>query len=399
MNISSHFLRIYGGKFLFLICLLKFTQAGAASAAPEETLARAIFIGDVMVHERQLQGARRSVSWDFAPQFRRVKPLFGDALVAANLETVFAGEKSGFAGYPSFNTPDDLACALTDLGVNVVTLANNHILDRGFKGAARTTETLDAAGIKWTGLAYGRVNPSEPLLVEHGGLRWAFVNYSYGSNSRLESNIPSGDVYMNVISDESVKEGLRNAGMSSPDVTVACFHWGNEYQYAPTDRQREIAALSLENGADIVIGTHPHVLQPIEIKGVDPNRSLVAYSLGNFVSSQRTTPRERSVILAVDVKKIPDGKARIMRVSVAPTWVAALKRAGRPLMEVIYAGESARFNHAGLASGDLKKARDAGKSVLDFLGATTNPDEEGFYTLWEASSPDELPKGRRRSPE
>jgi poly-gamma-glutamate synthesis protein (capsule biosynthesis protein) len=356
-----------------------------------------IFTGDIMAHVEQLDAARTGASWDFKPQFRRVKPLFEDALVAGNLETVLAGEERGFTGYPEFNTPDELADALVDLGVNIVTLANNHILDRGASGAARTIEALEAAGIEWTGLGRGDIGPNEPRVMEHAGVRFAFVNYTYGSNSPLPSS--DDDVSLNVVSDEAVKEGLAKSRAKSPDIIVACFHWGNEYQFAPTKRQREVAALSVREGADLVIGTHPHVLQPMEIVSSDRGRSLVAYSLGNFVSNQRTLPRERSVILAVDVEKDDGGGARISRVSVAPTRVSITRPSGRRRFEVVYAGSSPRFNHAGLPASELKIARRAGDAVLKFLGATDSPDEDGFYTIWSEDAPDELPEGTLRSPQ
>jgi poly-gamma-glutamate synthesis protein (capsule biosynthesis protein) len=382
-----------------LFCLAVFLLVLCAGRSDASRRARVIFTGDVMFHQEQIEGARRGASWDFTHQFRRVKPLFEDALVVANLETVFAGERDGFAGYPSFNAPDDLAGGLAGLGVDIVTLANNHILDRRSRGAARTIDVLDGAGVMWTGLGHGDTGPNEALTVEHSGLRWAFVSFSYGSNNPLPRNPASGDVHLNIMSEDAVAEGLRNARASNPDITVACFHWGNEYQTVPTERQRKFAELSVKLGADLVIGTHPHVLQPIEIVSSDRGRGLVAYSLGNFISFQRTLPRERSVILAVDVEKKDGGKAAISRVLVAPTRVSATGQAGKRLVEVVYAGESPRFNHAGLRANELMKARAAGKAVLDFLGASAKPDPEGFYTLWDSASPDILPKSRRKSPE
>jgi poly-gamma-glutamate synthesis protein (capsule biosynthesis protein) len=356
---------------------------------------RLLFVGDIMVHKEQLESAAGADGeWDFTPQFRGVKPLFrlgdgrsGGVLAAGNLETVFAGERRGFAGYPSFNAPDALADALTDLGIDVLTLANNHILDRGSLGAKRTTEVLDRAGILWTGVARKTLEggvTGEVLTAENAGLKVAFVNYSYGSN-RLPA---PGDVSLNMLSDAAVTRGLSLARLSSPDILVACFHWGNEYQAAPTKRQRALAALAAGNGADLVIGTHPHVLQPVELLP-SPGGSfhVVAYSLGNFVSYQRTPPRDRSAVLAVDVEKAAgDVKARIARVSAAPTWVSARRVNGRRLIEVLYAGESARFDYSGLPAQERASARAAGKAVLEFLGATGSADAEGFYKLWEGGA-------------
>jgi poly-gamma-glutamate synthesis protein (capsule biosynthesis protein) len=401
LSFKTEYLRIEGlllnkKKALFLLFALALSFCHAADAA---ITARVIFVGDIMAHDKQLDAARAGGSWDFKPQFQRVKPLCENALVVGNLETVFAGEKRGFTGYPAFNTPDELADALVDLGVGVVTLANNHILDKKASGAARTIEVLKSAGIEWTGLGNGDVGPNEPRILEHAGLRFAFVNYTYGSNSPLPSSADASVVSLNVISDETVKEGLAKSRAKSPDVIVACFHWGNEYQFVPTKRQRDVAALSVREGADLVIGTHPHVLQPMEIVSSDRGYGLVAYSLGNFVSNQRTLPRERSVILAVDVEKDDAGGVRISRVSVAPTRVSSTGLSGHRKFEVIYAGESSRFDNAGLPAHELQETRIAGKAVLEFLGAVKIPDKEGFYTLWSSNAPEALPKRTRESPQ
>jgi poly-gamma-glutamate synthesis protein (capsule biosynthesis protein) len=383
---------------LFLLAAIIVSPPSAGSQEASGDVTRIIFIGDIMAHAEQIEGAKRGKSWDFSPQFRRVKPLFDNALTVGNLETVFAGADRKFAGYPSFNTPDELVSALGDIGVKVVTLANNHILDRGASGAKRTMEVLDEAGISWTGLAHGEVKPNEALLVEYDGLRLAFVDFTYGSNAPFKS-AASGDVYLNVISDSAVMSGLESARALSPDVTAAFFHWGNEYHFVPTKRAREIASLCVSEGADLVIGTHPHVLQPMEVVSSDARYALVAYSLGNFVSHQRTKPRERSVVLAVDVRSDGPGSARISSVSVAPTWVSSTGQKGHRLIEVVYAGSGARFNHAGLNAKSLASARAAGTAVIDFLGAAESPNADGFYTMWDESSPDILPESRRKTPE
>ena len=376
------------------LILLSFT--GVLYASNETIRARVVFIGDIMNHEQQLEAARFGASWDFEPQFRAVKPLFSGRLSVGNLETVFAGEKRKFSGYPSFNTPDELARALANLKIDVAMLANNHILDHGLDAALRTTKVLDEVGISWTGLS-SQYDPDAPLIVEHSGLKWAFVNYSYGSNA-IRRLTKSEDLRLNIINDDAIATGLRRASAYAPDIIIAYFHWGAEYQYNPSKSQRHTAALCLKNGADLVIGTHPHVLQPIEVVSIDKGYAVVAYSLGNFVSFQRTKPRERSVVLAIDVEKRPGERAVLSRVSVAPTWVSARREGARRKIEVLYAG-SGEFNKTNLPMQEVKNARAAGSAVLDFLGAVGGADEEGFYTLWNSKAPDVLPKGRRKSPQ
>ncbi|MDR0652991.1 MAG: CapA family protein, partial [Synergistaceae bacterium] len=250
------------GKILKTVVIFVCAFLCTRAAGAEET-ARLVFIGDIMTHVEQLEAAKRPNSWNFAPQFIRIKPLLKDAFVVGNFETVMAGEKARYTGYPMFNTPDALAEALKDAGVDAVTLATNHILDRREAGAQRTMSVLDDAGILYMGLRNGDAG-YEPLVTEYAGLTLAFLNYSYGSNMPASKAL-SPDIRLNVISTDTVLEGLRAAGAVSPDLVIACFHWGNEYQFKPTASSKETAELCLENGADMVIGTHPHVLQPIEI--------------------------------------------------------------------------------------------------------------------------------------
>jgi poly-gamma-glutamate synthesis protein (capsule biosynthesis protein) len=381
---------------LAALAALLLSAAIFTPASGETIRARAVFVGDIMAHAEQLEAAKYETSWDFKPQFRRVKPLFWKALAVGNLETVFAGETNEYAGYPVFNTPDELASALSDLEIDIATLANNHILDMGHGAAGRTADVLDRAGIFWTGLS-AQDDPDEPLVVEYSGLRWAFVNFSYGSNNNAQ--LVSGDLRLNLISEEAVVSALKRAAAYEPDVTVAALHWGLEYQYAPARSQRNVAALCVQNGADIVVGSHPHVLQPIEITSGDRGYAAVAYSLGNFISFLRTAPCERSVVLAVEVEKNEGERARISRVSVAPTWVSARDADGRRIIEVMYAGTGGPFNHSSLPETELASARHAGERALEFLGASGQPDQDGFYTLWNAASPDETPRPARETPE
>ena len=374
----------------------------ALPARAAEIRASVLFIGDIMVHEQQLRAARQkssdgTVTWNFSPQFRRISPLFQDQFTVGNLETVLAGSKRGWSGYPRFNTPDSLADALlNDLGVDLLTLSTNHIFDCGARGARRTTQILDKTGILWTGLALDRTPRNDAVLCESDGLLWAFVNFGYGSNAFVKSS----DVHMNVISEKSIAEGMRNAAVFHPDVTVACFHWGTEYTYRAGAQQRKAAEKALELGADLVIGTHPHVVQPVEVcfDKRTKRTGAVAWSLGNFISFQRTLPRERSYILKAEFAKDDEGHTRLIRLSAAPLQVILTPVRGARLAEVVYAGKDGSFNHAGLSRTQLKNIRAAGDAVLDFLGAQTEPDEKGFYTLWSAENPQKLPKPRRRTP-
>lgn len=357
---------------------------------------RLVFIGDVMAHMPQVTAAKTKDGYDFRPQFARVLPLFEGAEVIANFETVMAGSREKFSGYPTFNTPDELADALAWAGIRTVTVSNNHALDRREGGLLRTLDVMDRAGIRWTGAARRGDPRFEPLVIERDGFRIALLNYTYGTNVP-PSAARSADVRLNVISEQNIRAGLARARAASPDIIAVCPHWGDEYVYEPRDRDIRTAALCIEGGADLVIGTHPHVLQRIEPRSRDGAPAAVAWSLGNFVSNQRTEPRERSVILAADFVR-EEGRTRLVRIAVAPTWVSVRQYEGRRRYEVLYAGSGGSSLNAGVPASELKRARDAGAKALAFLGASSEPDEQGYYTIWSEERPDELPRPTRSSP-
>ncbi|MCR4817459.1 MAG: CapA family protein [Fretibacterium sp.] len=381
--------------FLVLLLILSASQPARAVRA------RVLFIGDIMTHIQQLNAAehkgKEGRTWDFTPQFHRVKPLLANAFTIGNLETTFSGEKRGYTGYPAFNTPDSLTAALRYLGIDLLTLANNHIFDRGAAGARRTAEVLTREGFPWVGLGFDDIPVNNTVLLEAEGLRWAFVNHTYGSNIMPQKS----DVHLNIISETAISESLKRAKALDPDVIVACFHWGNEYHYKPSVHQKRAADQALAHGADLVIGTHPHVLQPVEVRiGKNGAPRAIAWSLGNFVSFQRTQPRERTCILSAEFEKDEAGQTRLVRLAAAPLQVI-LMPGHRPKprrTEPVYAGTGGNFNHFGLSKSQLRSIHQTGKAVLDFLGAQDEIDEYGFYTLWSSASPDILPRPRRKAP-
>ena len=376
--------------FLFSVFVPKYSCA--------ETRARFLFVGDIMAHKQQLDAARHKDSFDFSPQFRRIRPLIENDFLAGNLETVFAGtvsetgKKLKYSGYPMFNTPDSLADVLKDLGFDLLTLANNHIFDKGSAGAKRTAEVLDSADLTWTGLGFGEIPSNDAVILENGGIKAAFINHSYGSNLFPKSN----DVHLNLINEKDLTASLERAKSFSPDIIIACFHWGNEYHLKPNIHQKKAADIAFNNGADLIIGTHPHVLQPVEVKNLSGDFKAVAWSLGNFVSFQRTLPRERTCILAVEFAK-NENATRLTKISIAPLWVIA---PGQKRTEITYAGSDENTIEAldfdGLSKNQLTKLRVIGQNVLNFLGAQNEADEFGFYTLWREESPDVFPEQRRK---
>ena len=377
------------------VAVVLLAMCGGAFA---ETRARFLFIGDIMVHDQQLDAARKKDgTYDFSPSFRRVKPILRDSFLVGNLETVFAGtgRKLRYAGFPLFNTPDVFTENLSgDLGVDLLSLANNHIFDRGANGARRTTEVLTSADIPWIGLGVGDIPSNDAILLDNNGIRAAFVNHSYGSNEWPKSS----DVHLNVAGESDIVQSMARARSLSPDVIIALFHWGNEYHYKPNVHQKKAADTAFREGATLIVGTHPHVLQPVDVIADSDDVRAVAWSLGNFVSFQRTRPRERSMILSAEFVKDDEG-TRLASLGIAPLYVVA---PGSKRTEVTYAGNDRglieSLDFTGLSKSQVSNLRSIGRAVTDFIGARSETDGHGFNVLWTEESPDILPKSRRKSP-
>lgn len=272
-------------------------------------------IGDIMCHNSQYNDAYKNGEYDFSYVFDDIKEHIETAdLAIGNLETTFAGKDRGYASYPTFNTPEILAQDLKELGIDVVSTANNHSLDTGYKGIESTIDYLDEAGILHTG-TYKSVEDQENIVIkEVNGLKFAFLAYTYGTNG---IPVPSGREYcINLIDKELIKRHLDLAKNLKPDVICVNMHWGIEYQNSPNAEQEELANFLFENGVDIILGSHPHVLQKMESKEIllsngELKNGFVIYSLGNFMSGQTKANTRNSIILKLDI--IKDGSTGNLR--------------------------------------------------------------------------------------
>lgn len=331
--------------------------------------ARILFTGDVMTHVDQIVRARRGDTYDFYPQFLKVSPLFKSTFTVASLESVFAGCEAGFSGYPLFNSPDELADAIARAGIDTVTLANNHILDMGYDGATRTVQTLDQRNIRHVGISIGAEDPSGPMIAEIDGVRFAISSFTYGTNVPADR---SDDLRVSVIHEDDIIAAIERSRAMSADIIAVCLHWGGEYADRPGTSERDIASLCIAQGADLVIGTHPHRPQRIETRIRDDGRTaVIAWSLGSLISSQRGHALEHGAILAIDTARKGHERAHIDRVSVMPI---AINQA------------PPGFGAARIAVPlDISKptASNAAASLLDILGAGRTKDKDGLYTLWD----------------
>lgn len=290
-------------------------EQSSLPTTPSTQHVRLLFAGDAMCHSPQITAAYRADGLlDFKSSFAAVKPYFDRADIAVvNLETTIS-PNSQYSGYPTFSSPAEYAEALAWAGMDVALLANNHCCDRGARGIRSSVATLERLGVAHTGAFADQkdYDKNSILRFERGGIRFALVNYTYGTNG---IPVPS-DCRVNMIDTLRMAEDLARARVDA-DCLVACLHWGEEYRRQPSREQRALAEFMHRHGVDILVGSHPHVVQPALTDG----ESVTIYSLGNLVSNQRKRYCDGGIMAEVEVEKRSDGSLRYS-LCVTPVWVS-----------------------------------------------------------------------------
>ena len=287
-----------------------------------------LFAGDIMQHEAQLKAARTEEGrYSYSDNWRHIKGTISAADIAiGNLETPIG--RSGFSGYPSFCAPDSFLFAAVGAGFNVMLFANNHCLDKGKGTAIYTLDMMDSLGIAHCGVYRNKEdrNRRYPLLIEKKGVRIALLNYTYGTNGR---EVPA-PLIVNLIDKESIAKDIADAKCMNADVIIACMHWGDEYVSLPPQRVKELADWLIEQGVDHIIGNHPHVVQPLEIRKspMTPDRNVVAYSTGNLVSNMSLRRTDGGMMIAMKLLKILN-YTRPRDVRYLLTWIAPKSEDGK----------------------------------------------------------------------
>lgn len=221
--------------------------------------------------------------YDYRPLFSHVKELVQEAdLAYIDQETHLGGNDIGPRGYPSFNTTDEMATAVVDTGFDLVASATNHSYDWGYFGAVEHSRSIwNEQPVVFTGTATNWEEANEIPVVERNGIKFSLINYTYGVNGYDQSDLPGYSV--NFIDEERIRADVARAKQMS-DVVIAAMHWGTENDNEPNDDELYYAQLLADLGVDIVLGSHPHVIQPMTwLTGSEGNKTLVCYSLGNFI--------------------------------------------------------------------------------------------------------------------
>ena len=304
------------------------TPLPAPSPASKPRQARLAFSGDLLSHTSVFRQAQANggddLAYDYRPMFEMVRETLSDAdLAICHLETPLSTTNRDLSGYPVFNAPGDLASAIADVGYDGCSTASNHSLDRGIAGIEDTLDLFDEAGLGHAGMARTAMEAATPRLYSTNGVTIGHLSYTYGLNGFILPNDKPWAV--NVNSAEDILAEARMAIELGADFVVLSIHWGAEHQVAPTTHQRALAKeLLAGDEIGLIVGTHAHVIQPVERVG----GNLVIYGLGNFLSNQspqscRSCPPESTdgVIMLVDLVAGESGDIEVAAISAVPTWV------------------------------------------------------------------------------
>lgn len=293
------------------------------------TKIKAKFFGDTMAHIGQVQYALAygGGDYDFSNQFSYIKDYVKDSdLAITNYETTSDPNKQ-YSGYPAFNTPANYLKNIKEAGFDVVTTANNHALDTDEEGVQTTIEAIKEAGLDFVGT---KAKDSDKILYkEINGIKVAILAYTYGANGKEDLLDVRDEVSsLNYLNEENVKSDIEEAKKNSADFIIVYPHWGIEYESYPTDETIKLAHKMVDWGADLVIGNHPHVVQPVEVyKSEDGREGIIAYALGNFISKQSLEVSgdirvEQALSIEVTLEKDKKtGKKKLSDMKLHPLWV------------------------------------------------------------------------------
>ncbi|MCC3373658.1 CapA family protein [Cohnella sp. REN36] len=312
------------------------SPSSASEDYTEITLAAA---GDIMFHDTELKSGydKTTKRYDFRSFFADVKPILSAAdLAIANFETTTGGlEAMPYMGYPRFNSPDETIDAVRDAGFDVLTTANNHALDTGSQGIVRTLEQIHKRGIDTVG-TYAKRPDTRVLMKDVQGIKLAFLSYTESTNGLENTLTPEElDTMINVVDERKIKEDIAYAKAQKADLIIAVMHWGNEYEREPAARQQNLAKQLVGEGVDLILGSHPHVIQKSERSSAGGHEGFVIYSMGNFISNQRLETldnayTEDGIILNFRIRKNKaSNETTIRKVDYVPTWVYRDKEQGQ----------------------------------------------------------------------
>ena len=275
----------------------------------EDTVSRLSFVcaGDNIIYQCGFTDAKNRANeeypeYNFTPIYENLLPEIQAAdLAYINQETLMSGAEYGYTDYPCFNSPQHLGDQLTEMGFDIVNIANNHMLDTTTKGLLDTIEYWRTKDVTLLGGYENEDVYNTPVIIEKNGISMVFLSYTYATNGFVPSS--QYDVVVPYLEKEQLVEDIRRV-KNEADTLIVSVHWGNENQFEPTAEQRELAQVMCDEGVDVIIGTHPHVIQPVEwIDSSNGNKTLCIYSLGDFVAVMTRAANMLGGLCSFDIVK------------------------------------------------------------------------------------------------
>lgn len=311
-----------------------------------------LFLGDIMGHGPQIDAAydAKTKTYDYSNSFLYIKDILSEPdFTIGNLE-VTLGSKP-YSGYPMFSSPPALAAAVKNAGVDVLGTANNHSCDRKEKGIIKTINLLDSLKITHTGTFKNQTHKEKSgvTILEKNGIKIGLLNYTYGTNGIAISD----SSMVNFLDKKTILNDISNAQKTKPDVLIAFVHWGLEYKDLPVEDQKKWFTFFKENGVSIVIGSHPHVVEPMEWNKTD--KTLVVYSLGNFISNQRFFRSDGGALVELTLTKNKSDKVEISEAQYILTWVYKKIQKGKIEYMILPVDEFQYKKHFFLLSSDYQQ--------------------------------------------
>ena len=276
---------------------------------PKTSKLSLVMVGDALLHSSLYKDGYKNGKYDFSSQLEYIKPIIQNYdLAFYNQESILGGTELGLSDYPTFNSPQEFGDSMIDAGFNLVSLANNHTLDRGEKAVLNSCNYWKNKDVLTAGSYSSKEEAEEIKIKEKNGIKYTLLAYTYGTNG---IKVKEGKEYLvNLYSDEKAKADIEKV-RDKVDLLMVSMHWGTEYKTEPTETQKKQAEYLSSLGVDIIIGTHPHIIEPITYI----NDTLVIYSLGNFISAQSTNNDYNTMVelmTSVDIiKEEKDGQTTI----------------------------------------------------------------------------------------
>lgn len=290
-------------------------DSSTVPSVPGEKRVSVLAVGDNIIHEAVYVDAKNRAAdgaeYDFLPMYTGISEKVQDADIAfVNHEAPLAGKEYGISGYPTFNSPRESAEALVEVGFDVINLANNHIMDKRAAGALATVEYVQSLPVTALGVYRNQEDFENIRITEVNGIRIAWVSFCQDSNNPHD-NKTSGVIMPRTNDDNSIVERIKDAAEIS-DFVIASAHWGVDGRAEITAEQRRLAKVMADAGADVILGHHPHILQSVEwLDTASGSKTLVAFSLGNFLSAQLNAENMIGGMLTFDVVKDESGVCRL----------------------------------------------------------------------------------------